>query len=213
VRLRGLYAIADTATLGQDRVARAVARALEGGARAVQYRDKSDDAARRQREVEELVTICRRYAAPLIVNDDVELAVACGADGVHLGRGDATVEAARARLGAGATIGVSCYDDLARALDAAARGADYIAFGSFFPSRTKPQAVRAPLELLREAHARLAVPMVAIGGITPENGASLIAAGADALAVIEGVFNQPDIRAAAERYARLFAATLPETTG
>ena len=123
---------------------------------------------------------------------------------MHLGRDDADVASARRVLGARALIGVSCYNDLALAQKAEADGADYVAFGSFYPSPTKPQAPRAELELLRAARRTLRVPIVAIGGITPDNGAALITAGADALAVIEGVFGQPDIRAAAARYTRLF---------
>jgi thiamine-phosphate pyrophosphorylase len=205
-RVHGLYAIADTALLAAERLASAVEQALAGGARLVQYRNKSADLARREREAAALAVLCRKYHALFIVNDDDELAAAVNADGVHLGRDDALIETARARLGSRALIGVSCYNQLDRALDAQARGADYVAFGSFFASRTKPQAVRASPELLREARTRVTVPIVAIGGITPENGAALIAAGADALAVIDGVFGQPDVRAAAARYAKLFEA-------
>jgi thiamine-phosphate pyrophosphorylase len=140
-----------------------------------------------------------------IVNDDAALARQSQADGVHLGREDTAPVQARARLGSRAIIGVSCYNELPRAQAAQEQGADYVAFGRFFPSRTKPQAVQAGPELLHEAKKKLRIPVVAIGGITPENGASLIAAGADALAVIEGVFGQADVRAAAERYAQLFA--------
>jgi thiamine-phosphate pyrophosphorylase len=203
-RLRGLYAIADTGALAPQRLLPAAELALEGGARLVQYRDKSRDDERRRQQAQALAALCRRYSVPFLVNDDVDLAADAGADGVHLGRDDPAVEAARKRLGKHALIGVSCYAELARALDAQARGADYVAFGSFFPSPTKPGAVRAPLELLKEARTQLRVPIVAIGGITPENGASLIDAGADMLAVIDGVFGQTDVRAAAERYARLF---------
>jgi thiamine-phosphate pyrophosphorylase len=139
-----------------------------------------------------------------IVNDDVTLAKETQADGVHLGREDASLVQARAQLGPKVIIGLSCYNELARVETAQAQGADYVAFGRFFPSRTKPRAVPANLDLLREAKKKLRIPVVAIGGITPENGASLIAAGADALAVIEGVFGQADVRAAATRYSRLF---------
>ena len=152
-----------------------------------------------------LNALCREHGVAFLINDDVRLAGTIGAAGVHLGRDDPDIGAARAVLGASALIGVSCYNELARAQAAQDAGADYVAFGRFFPSRTKPQAVPAAPELLRAARTALKIPIVAIGGITPENGASLIAAGADALAVIEGVFNQSDIRAAAERYARLFA--------
>jgi thiamine-phosphate pyrophosphorylase len=226
-RLRGLYAIADTATLADGMEARAirqggracgfatqallpaVEQALRGGARLIQYRDKSKEGERRRRDGQALAALCRRFSVPFLVNDDVDLAAVVEADGVHLGRDDPAIEGARARLGKSALIGVSCYNELTRALDAERRGADYVAFGSFFPSPTKPGAVRASLELLKQAHAKLRVPIVAIGGITPENGASLIAAGADLLAVIDGVFNQTDIRAAAARYAQLFTTPSP----
>ncbi|GAB4508167.1 MAG: thiamine phosphate synthase [Sulfuricaulis sp.] len=203
-RLAGLYAIADTQYLDDTRLIEAVTQAIMGGARVIQYRDKRHTAAKRTQQAQELVQLCRQQGALFIVNDDVALAKATPADGVHLGREDASLAQARERLGTRAIIGVSCYNELARAETAQAQGADYIAFGRFFPSRTKPQAVQASLDLLREAKKKLRIPIVAIGGITPENGASLIAAGADALAVIEGVFGQADIRAAAMRYAQLF---------
>lgn len=207
LKIRRGSGFADAALLGRDRLATAVQQALDGGAVVIQYRDKSSDRARRLEEARALAALCQPHGARFIVNDDVELTKAVDADGVHLGRDDPAIEAARADLGAKALIGVSCYNELARALDAEKRGADYVAFGSFFPSPTKPHAVRATLDLLKEARARLRVPIVAIGGITPENGASLITAGADLLAVIDGVFGQSDIRAAAERYARLFGVS------
>jgi len=206
-RIRGLYAIADSVYLAPSVFVPAVAAALAGGARVIQLRDKRLDAGTREHLARELVALCQSQGVPLLINDDVALAAAVGAAGVHLGREDADLATARRALGPQAIIGVSCYNELARARAAKRGGADYVAFGRFFPSRTKPQAVVASLELLRLAHAEIAMPIVAIGGITPENGGSLVAAGADALAVIEGVFNQPDIRAAAARYARLFAST------
>lgn len=202
--IAGLYAIADSSYLNAESFLPAVRAALAGGARVIQYRDKTSDAASREPIAGALNALCRAAGVPFLINDDVALAVAIGAAGVHLGRDDPEIDAARAALGPRVVIGVSCYDDLERARHAAAAGADYVAFGRFFPSRTKPQAVPASPALLRAARVELKVPIVAIGGITPENGGSLIAAGADALAVIEGVFGQPDIRAAAERYARLF---------
>jgi len=202
--LAGLYAIADTKYLDDAQLMPAVGEAIAGGARVVQYRDKKHVSADRARQATELASLCRKHGALFIINDNVELAKQVRAAGVHLGREDASIEQARAQLGPQAIIGVSCYNELARAVRAQAEGADYVAFGSFFPSRTKPQAVRAGLELLCEAKQKLHIPVVAIGGITPENGAHLLAAGADALAVIEGVFGQDDVRAAAERYARLF---------
>jgi thiamine-phosphate pyrophosphorylase len=203
-RLAGLYAIADTQYLDDARLIEAVTHAIAGGARVIQYRDKQHTAAKRMQQAKELAAFCRRQGALFIINDDVTLAQQSQADGVHLGRDDASPAKAREQMGPQVIIGVSCYNELARAEAAQQQGADYVAFGRFFPSRTKPQAVPASLDLLREAKKKLRVPVVAIGGITPENGASLIAAGADALAVIEGVFGQADVRGAAERYARLF---------
>jgi len=202
--IRGLYVI----TAGPDGEGRDIVTqvrlAIDGGARVVQYRDKSSDPLRRLREATELVKLCRERNVPLIVNDDPELAREVGADGVHLGKEDVTIRDARALLGPNALVGVSCYDRFDRARRAELAGASYVAFGSFFPSRTKPDAVRASPELLERAKDALHIPVVAIGGISPENGRGLIEAGADALAVVEGVFGQTDILAAARRYARLF---------
>jgi thiamine-phosphate pyrophosphorylase len=205
-RIRGLYAIADTSCLDDARLLPAAEQALRAGASVIQYRDKSHDGAARERQSRGLRQLCDQYHACFIVNDDAELARTIGADGLHLGREDALIETARKVLPTGTLIGVSCYNDLARAEAVVMAGADYVAFGSFYSSRTKPQAVRASLDLLPDARARLPVPLVAIGGITPENGAVLIAAGADALAVISGVFATPDVEAAARRYVSLFGS-------
>jgi thiamine-phosphate pyrophosphorylase len=214
---RGLYAITDgeliatfSAANGPAkgngmRIRQTVARAIVGGAVAIQYRDKTSDHARRRQEATALVGLCREYATPLIINDDLKLTLAVGADGVHLGNEDPPLEEARALLGGSAVIGVSCYNSIAMAVDAEKRGASYVAFGSFFRSPSKPHAIPTGLELLHEAGPRLHIPIVAIGGITPSNGASLLAAGADLLAVISGVFGQRDPKAAAQAYARLFA--------
>ena len=201
----GLYAITDAVLIPDDRLTEAVEQAILGGARMIQYRDKSTDATRRLTQAEALNALCRRHGIPLIINDDVELAFQVGAAGVHIGKDDPALARARARLGENALIGVSCYDRLDLALAAERAGADHVAFGAVFPSPTKPGEVRAPLELLREARAALTLPIVAIGGITPENAPLLLAAGVDALAVVSGVFGQPDIQAAARRYAHLFA--------
>lgn len=199
----GLYAItpgdADT-----DRLARKLQAALAGGARLVQYRSKSPDAGARRAQAQRLLELCRRAGAPLIVNDDLELALAIGADGVHLGRDDGDVATARARLGADRLLGVSCYDRLDLAVAAVAAGADHVAFGSAFASPTKPEAVRAPATLFAQARARLQVPIVAIGGITPENAHLVIDAGADAVAVITALFDAEDITAAAAVFRGLF---------
>lgn len=199
---KGLYAITDGPRADLLPAARA---ALEGGAKMLQYRDKTHDAARRLREACALATICEEFDVPLIVNDDVEIARAAGAAGVHLGEDDQEIAEARAALGGDAIIGVSCYDSLDRARSAAAAGADYLAFGAFFPSPTKPGARHTSPGLLRDARG-FGLPLVAIGGVTAENGGSLIAAGADFLAVVSGVFGAADIRAAAKQYAKLFDA-------
>jgi len=197
---RGLYAITDGP---RPDLHAAVERALEGGATIVQYRDKTGDGERRRAESADLLALCRRFGVPLIINDDVELAAIIRADGVHLGEHDGDIDAARTRLGATAVIGVSCYDSLDRARQLAAAGADYLAFGAYFPSPTKPLARHARTDLLRDARA-LGLPLVAIGGITPDNAQPLIEAGADFVAAISGVFAIADPRAAARRYANLF---------
>lgn len=197
---QGLYVITDGPR--QD-LLDVVAQALAGGAHLLQYRDKSADSTRRHAEATALRQLCTVHAVPLIINDDVALARAVAADGVHLGKDDGDIGAARAVLGGSAIIGVSCYDSLARAQAAARAGASYIAFGAFFPSPTKPLAPHAPLDLLRQS-ATLGVPRVAIGGITPDNAASLVEAGADYLAVISAVFGAADVHAATQRFARLY---------
>ncbi len=139
-------------------------------------------------EAEQLLDLCRQYSVPLIINDDIVLAVQSGADGVHLGKTDSSIADARERLGEKAVIGCSCYNDLDRAQQASKSGADYIAFGAFFSSPTKPDAAHATLDIIQTAKQRFKLPVVAIGGITPENGQSLIEAGADMLAVISGLY-------------------------
>ncbi len=200
---RGLYAIADTGLIGSDLMDR-VAQALQGGAAVVQYRSKEPDPLCCSEEARALLALCRRHGARLIINDDVALAEIIGADGVHIGRDDASLAEARAVLGPRAVIGVSCYNSLESALEAQAAGADYVAFGRFFASLTKPNAVLADLPLLHEARKKISLPIVAIGGITPENGAALINAGADMLAVIHGLFGHPNVTCAANHYTKLF---------
>ena len=203
-RLRGLYVITLADVLNAEHLTQAVTQAIAGGATLVQYRDKNSDAVKRETESRALLEICHSHHVPLIINDDVALAHTVGADGVHLGRDDASVADARRTLGRNAIIGVSCYNLLARARMAEAAGADYVAFGRFFASRTKPHAVMADVELLRSARAELRIPIIAIGGITHANGARLIEAGADMLAAVEGVFGADDIRTAAQHYKNLF---------
>ena len=198
MKLRGLYAVtpelADSETL-----LRRAAQALDGGIAMLQYRNKG---APLLDEAKTLARMCRERAVPFIINDDLALALECGADGVHLGRDDGELAAARARL-RGKLLGASCYNSSAAALAAVAAGADYIAFGSVFPSPTKPSAVRAPLALFGEARA-LGVPLIAIGGITLENAPQLLRAGADCLAVISDLFDAPDVAERARSYGKLF---------
>ena len=198
---RGLYAITQTDNKSGDTIINDVISAIKGGAVLVQYRDKNPlDAVFLGSE---LVKICHQYQVPLIINDDIELATRIGADGVHIGKEDGAIAQVRRHLGADAIIGVSCYNFVEQALDAQNQGATYVAFGRFFPSTSKPLAAPAHIETLRQAKLLLTLPIVAIGGILPENGAPLLAAGADFLAVIGGLFeSQPEQSARA--YQALF---------
>src|SRR5690606_30732330 len=200
-RPRGLYLV----TPDDADSARLLARVepLLAHATWLQYRNKTATADLRARQAAILQAACASAGVPLLVNDDPRLAAAVGAAGVHLGEDDGGIAAARAILGDGAIIGASCYDDVARARAAAAAGADYLAFGAFFPSATKPGARRATPGLLREA-AGFGLPLVAIGGITPDNAGIPIAAGADLLAVVGAVFDAPDPVAAARALRALF---------
>jgi len=203
----GLYAIADSHLLKRGTLTEQVSLAIDGGAVLIQYRDKHLPREIRGRQAQALASLCHERDIPLIINDDIELAAACGAAGVHLGQDDVPLSQARRQLGRRTIIGVSCYNQLERARAAAGMGASYVAFGRFFSSNTKPGAVQAQPALLTQAHREIKLPIVAIGGITPENGGGLIHAGADLLAVIHGVFGQSDIRAAAQAYATLFNAS------
>ena len=199
-RLRGLYAITDAELCARHGgVAAAAARVLEAGVKLLQYRDKTDQHARRTKEASALVELCATHGALLIVNDDLELARMSGAAGVHLGAADGDPAVARNWLGDDAIVGGSCYADLARAQRAAAAGADYLAFGSVQASASKPDAPRAPLSLFAEAKP-LGLPLCAIGGIAPAQVAALRAAGADMLAVITGLFGAKDPAKAARAY-------------
>ncbi|WP_457664786.1 thiamine phosphate synthase [Thiolapillus sp.] len=201
--LSGLYAITVDGVRGDTLYTQAKA-ALAGGSRILQYRDKSGDNVRRQKEAKALLGLCRAHQALFIINDDIGLCRQCGAHGVHLGKEDGDPSSAREALGKGSIIGISCYNDLQQAHAAADGGADYVAFGAIYPSSTKPSAANAELALLRAARSELDLPIVAIGGITPENAQPVIEAGADMVAMIQGLFGQEDIRLAAEKTSRLF---------
>ena len=202
-KISGLYAItpewADT-----DKLLNAVRAALQGGAHAIQYRNKGDDVALQHEQASELLLLCREFSVPLIINDNLRLADLTDADGLHLGAEDGSLKEARFILGRNKIIGVSCYNSMARAVEAEAQGADYVAFGSFFSSSTKPLAVPAPLSLLHEAKRQLLIPVVAIGGITTDNAATLVGAGADAIAVISALFDSEDILITAKEFTSLF---------
>ena len=202
-RVHGLYVVTpdepDTAALVDK-----VRGCLRGGARLVQYRNKTASAALRREQAGELLALCRDAGVPLIVNDDLELAITLDADGVHLGRDDSDLARARQRLAPARILGASCYDRLDAARSAVERGADYVAFGAAYPTAVKPAAPRASLALYAEAKAALAVPIVAIGGITPENALPLKQAGVDAVAVIGAVFGAPDVESRAREFAKIF---------
>ncbi|GLZ84168.1 thiamine-phosphate synthase [Metapseudomonas resinovorans] len=204
MKLRGLYAITDSQLLAGGKLLPYVEAALKGGAKLLQYRDKSSDEARRLREAEALGELCTRYGAQLIINDDAELAARLGV-GLHLGQGDGSLAAARALLGRQAVIGGTCHASLDLAATAVREGASYIAFGRFYNSQTKPGAPAATLDLLDQAQQRFQVPIVAIGGVTLENAPELINRGASMVAVIHALFGA-DSAAEVERRARAFSA-------
>lgn len=198
-KINGLYGI----TIDDDPdIEEKVASALAGGASIIQFRDKISSKNKKRKVAEKLKRLCHGRAL-FIINDDLDLAIDVVADGVHLGKHDGNIAAARKRIG-GKLIGVSCYNQLSLAKQAQADGADYVAFGRFFSSRTKPDAIQASPDLIIQAKQILSIPIIAIGGITEKNAGSLIAAGADAIAVINGLFNQPDITKTAQNYCDLF---------
>jgi thiamine-phosphate pyrophosphorylase len=202
--LRGLYAITPDG-LPDDVLLTRVEAALRGGVRLLQYRDKQSTPSRREEMALALCALCRRYGTGFIINDDLALALKVDADGVHLGSSDGDLVSARQAFGPGKLLGASCYADFELARTAVAAGADYVAFGAVYPSPTKPQALRAPLELFARCRAELRVPACAIGGITLANAPALVAAGADLLAVITDLFAAPDIESRALAFQQLFA--------
>jgi thiamine-phosphate pyrophosphorylase len=206
--LRGLYAITDNALLAEGRLLPYVEAALQGGARLVQYRDKSQDASRRQDEAAALAELCRQHDAQLIINDDLPLARQLGV-GLHLGQEDGSLAAARAELGADAILGGTCHANLELAEVAAAAGVSYLAFGRFFASSTKPDAPPAPLDVLDQARSRFSLPLCAIGGVTLDNAPRLLTHGVDLIAVVHTLFaaaSAGEVERRARAFARLFAA-------
>lgn len=202
--LRGLYAITDGQLLGRGRLLPYVEAALKGGVRLLQYRDKSQDQTRRRQEAEALKALCRRYAAELIINDDTNLAAQLGV-GLHLGQEDGSLAEARALLGPHAIIGATCHASLELAKEAADQGASYVAFGAFFPSRSKPDAKPADVALLERVKSHTQLPVCAIGGIDLDNAPQLLRRGVSLLAVIQALFDAPDSDAVTQR-ARRFSS-------
>jgi thiamine-phosphate pyrophosphorylase len=202
-----LYVITDPLLCGTARLGTVVAAAIRGGAAMVQYRDKTSTTSVRYQDVQTLVTLCTQHRVPLIINDDLELAASVADAGIHIGAEDISCAEARQRLGNDRIIGVSCYNSLTLAEQAVSAGADYVAFGSVFPSATKPHAAHASLDLLQRARSVLPIPIVAIGGITPSNARSVIEAGADMIAVISGVFGHADPEHAARQYRQVITPT------
>lgn len=204
-KLRGLYAITDTQLIPRQRFVETVEAAVRGGASMVQVREKETPQEEVIRLGRELLAVTRRYGALLIINDHPAVAKAIGADGAHVGREDPPVHEARALLGPDAIIGASCYGDVTRAMAAEQEGADYVAFGTPFPSPTKTKRTDISLGIFREVKQHVKIPVFAIGGITIDNASQVIEAGADGIAVVSGVFAAADVEAAAHRLAQLFA--------
>ena len=197
----GLYAITQTDGKSSETIIQEVYSVIKSGVSVIQYRDKNPvDALYLAKEI---LAVCKRHQVPLIINDDADFANSIGADGVHIGKDDGGVFLARKILGSKAIIGISCYDDINIALKAEAQGVDYVAFGRFFPSSSKPLALPAHTKTLNQAKKRINVPIVAIGGILPENGGELLDAGADVLAVIGGIFEHNPIQST-KAYMKLF---------
>ena len=202
-RLRGLYAITDETLIPEAQFPHLIKQALQGGAGIIQYRDKSGHLEKRKKQATELRMLCDQYDALLLINDDLELAQLVNADGIHLGKNDASISEARKLLGEDAIIGVSCYNQLELAIKAENEGANYIAFGAFFTSPTKPEARVAGLDLIVEAKHRLTTPICAIGGINLNNAKKVFDAGADMVAVISGLFAHPQVKVVSRQISKM----------
>ncbi|WP_415893284.1 thiamine phosphate synthase [Neptuniibacter sp. PT8_73] len=203
--LQGLYGITDSDLMPDtETMLRKVEQSIQGGAKIIQYRDKSSDLKKRVEQASALNLICKKNKIPLIINDDAGLAAGIGAAGVHLGQSDGAIEEAREMLGEDAIIGVTCHDSLELALKAQQAGASYLAFGAFFPSKTKPNAKPAPLSLVKDVKDKVNLPIVAIGGISVDNADQIVTAGADMVAVIHALYANKKVTAAAKQFHQLF---------
>ena len=203
-QLTGLYAITDENLIPEQHFNQAIESALQGGARIIQYRDKSDNQQKRLTQATALRLLCKRYEALCIINDDIELAKAIDADGVHLGKDDSSITQARKSLGDDAIIGVSCYNDLTLAIKAEKNTADYVAFGAIFSSSTKPAATVAGLDIISLAHLQLSIPICTIGGITENNIKQVVQKGSDMAAVISCLFSTNDVTKKAKTLSQHF---------
>ena len=203
-KLHGLYAITDAHLISEDSFNNAIKLVLQGGARLIQYRDKSNDTNKRLSQAQIARDLCDRYDALLIINDDIELAVQSQADGVHLGKDDTPLADARKKLGNHSIIGTSCYNQLELAIEAQKQGADYVAFGAIYTSPTKPEAATISLDTLKTAVSQLSIPICAIGGINTQNAATVVATGVDMIAVVSDLFADNDIQARSEALSNLF---------
>lgn len=203
-KLKGLYAITDERLIAETHFIKKVESALQGGARVIQYRDKSVNRQKRLTQASALRAICDQYQATLIINDDIELVRAVNADGVHLGKDDSQITEARQVLGDNCIIGISCYNDIDLAISAEKNTADYVAFGAMFSSPTKPEAVTANLEIISAAKQQLSIPVCVIGGITDNNIHQVIEHGADMTAVISSLFSADDIKHHAQKLSQHF---------
>ena len=206
--MKGLYVITDCDRLAGASLLSVTEEILQAGVTALQYRDKSAGDTGRKCTAAALSTLCREYGCLFIVNDDVQLAKSTGSDGVHLGQGDVDCKTARKTLGEEAIIGVSCYNSLDLARTAATDGADYVAFGSFYPTSSKRNTVTAEPAIIKQAKASLSLPVAAIGGITPANCPPLLARGADMLAVISSIYRAKDPTAAVEEFNRVIRRSM-----
>jgi thiamine-phosphate pyrophosphorylase len=203
--LKGLYGITDSNLLGNtEKLLTGVEAAFKGGMKMVQYRAKNLPLKQQLEQIQLLKQLCRKYNALFIINDDVKLAQQVNADGIHLGQDDIDVLTAREMLGPQAIIGCSCYNQLELGQRAQQQGADYVAFGRFFLSETKPEAVQADPFLMQQARALFDIPVCVIGGITSDNASALIQQGADMVAVIHDLFSAGDIQQQARRFSQLF---------
>ncbi len=204
-KLKGLYAITDEKLITRQGFSEAVELALQGGARIIQYRDKSNNPQKRFQQATILCSLCEQYQAVSIINDDIELAKAVNAHGVHLGKDDASLTKARQTLGDKAIIGISCYNNLPLAINAEKNTADYVAFGAMFSSSTKPEAIKTNIDIISNAKQQLSIPVCAIGGITDKNIQQLIQQGVDMTAVISSLFASNDIKDTADSLSKHFS--------